>query len=98
MNGGTATIILDRDRIVMSGQLNFTTVAGVWNDSLSLLDRNEKIIIDLSQVVSADSSALALLIEWLKYAEKKHKTILFQNVPAQLQSIARVAGVQHLWT
>lgn len=94
---GTASINQNNDRLLVSGQLDFGTVVGLWNTSLPLLSKNQKLIFDLAQVTSADSSALALLLEWLKYADRERKEISFQNIPAQLQSIADVSGIGKLF-
>jgi anti-anti-sigma regulatory factor len=52
-----------------------------------------RISIDLAGVTRSDSAGLALLIEWLRESEQLGKTITFLNMPAQMQSIARVCGL-----
>ena len=75
------------------GDLSFATVP----DLRGALDINSadraRISIDLGGVTRADSAGLALLIEWLREAERLDKTITFLNMPAQMQSIARVCGL-----
>jgi ABC-type transporter Mla MlaB component len=51
------------------------------------------ISIDLAGVTRSDSAGLALLIEWLRESERQGRTITFLNMPAQMQSIARVCGL-----
>ena len=82
--------------LVISGELNFVTVVNLWSESLPLLAKHNALHIDLSRITSANSAALALLLEWLKYARRENKTISFKNTPSQIQSIAAVAGIDNL--
>ncbi len=52
--------------------------------------------IDLKGVTRADSAGLALLVEWLRAAERAGKSISFVNVPVQLSSIARISGLDEI--
>jgi phospholipid transport system transporter-binding protein len=44
-------------------------------------------------VTRSDSAGLALLIEWLRESERLGKSITFLNMPAQMQSISRLCGL-----
>lgn len=88
-----ATIIEEGDCLVVSGNLNFATIMPLWNASLLLLIKKSSLRFDLSKIVSSNSAGLALLLEWLRYAKEKKKSITFLNIPSQLLSIANVAGV-----
>ena len=83
----------EKGQLIVSGELNFATILGLWNQSLPLFINCSHIDIDLSQVTLSNSAGVALLIEWLKYAKQNNKAIAFHGIPAQLQSIAAVAGV-----
>jgi len=88
-----ATIIDEKNRLVVSGELNFETIVALWKQSLPLLARYPRIDIDLSKVTASNSAGLALLLEWLKYGKRQNKVVTFSEMPAQLRSIASVAGV-----
>lgn len=88
-----ATITLDHNCLLISGEINFTTAAALWMKSLPLLAQCKNLLFDFSKVTSINSAALALLLEWIKYAKKVSKPIAFRNVSLQLQSIATVAGI-----
>ncbi len=47
-------------------------------------------------VGESDSAGLALLIEWLRLARQRAKTIHFANVPAQIEALARISEVEDL--
>jgi phospholipid transport system transporter-binding protein len=93
MNNGTAQIVLNDGRLQVSGDINFRTAVSLSKASLPLLAQCKSIIFDLSRVNNANSAALALLLEWIKYAKKNKKSISFEKLPAQLTSIAMAAGI-----
>lgn len=90
-----AHIYSQHGRLMVSGQLNFSSANKIWNASLPLLANQQEWHFDLSKVISSNSAGLALLIEWIKYAKQMNKVISFTRLPEQLQSIARIAGVEH---
>lgn len=103
----TASVIKENDfRYRISGDLNFDSVPGLWRESceqfagaVAHAKKNNnatddcKIIIDLSEVSRSDSSGLALLIDWIRFAKKSGLDIGFQNIPSQMRNIADVCGV-----
>ncbi len=78
----------------LSGELCFANVNALLMEftQLSLLSKGG--ILDLHDVTRTDSAGLALLIELLKRAQ--NAPITFRNIPAQMQSLATVSGVQEL--
>ena len=91
-----ASIHCHDSKLVISGDLCFSTVTKVWRASLSLLVKQPHWLFDFSQVKSCNSAALALVLEWLKYAKRENKTIQLLHLPQQLLSIAKVAGVEQI--
>ncbi len=91
-----ANILNQNGRLIISGDLNFSTVTTLWKQSLPLLSAVEEINFDLSQVKSSNSAGLALLLEWLKYAKRVKKTIRFSEIPNQLKSILSAGGIEDL--
>lgn len=91
-----ATISCRGQSLVVSGCLNFATVMSVWKNSLPLLAKNSKLHFDLSQVTTANSAGLALLLEWVKWAKQQKKSIQFDHIPPQLLSVAEASGVEKL--
>ena len=87
-------MITQDNRFIISGELNFETIMPIWKSSLALLTTYSTLYSDLSPITGTNSAGLILLIEWLKYAKYNNKTILFEKIPQQLQSIARVVGLK----
>lgn len=52
--------------------------------------------IDLGDLVTVDSAAVATLLAWQRAARAGNKSLVFHNVPANLQSLADLYGVTSL--
>ncbi len=83
-----------RSRLV--GSLHFTTVSPLLSAGIDAIDGGNADVIDLAAVTASDSSGLALLIEWLSVAKQAGKTLRYENIPAQLQQLARLSEVEAL--
>jgi phospholipid transport system transporter-binding protein len=92
-----AKINCENGCIQVSGALNFATVSDLWNESLAYLNKESELKFDFAGVTQANSAALALLLEWVKFAKQRGKSISFYQLPEQLQSIAKVSGVGGLF-
>jgi len=83
-------------RFVLRGELSFSTVTALSEKSSDLLWQAEQVTLDLEGVTRTDSAGLALLIEWLRIARRKGKTIQFRNIPQQMMAVAEVVGLDRL--
>jgi phospholipid transport system transporter-binding protein len=97
MKKAAAAIAENKGILLVSGELNFDTVSDLLNNSLPLLAKHPQLFIDLSQVTTVNSASLALLLEWLKYAKRNNKPIIFKGISTQLRSIADIAGVTEMF-
>lgn len=79
---------------VVAGALTFETVPGLYQNSARWFEGAGDLILDLAQVERADSAGLALLIEWLRRAQAANRTLRFANIPAQVQTLIRINGLQ----
>lgn len=83
--------------LILSGSLDFSTTAILWQQSKTLLKAASiPIDIDLSAVTQSDSSGVALLIAWQRYAHQLQKEIYFSNVPTAMQAIIRVSELENI--
>jgi phospholipid transport system transporter-binding protein len=57
-------------------------------------DSAASITVDLAEVIRSDSTAVALLIDWLRTARKMKKNIRFENYPQQMMDNIRVSGLE----
>jgi len=83
-------------RFRISGVLDATTVTGLLKQSVASFEGQAHVDVDLKAVSESDSSGLALLIEWLRLARIAKRQIHFENVPAQIEALARISEVEDL--
>ena len=87
---------LGAGRFRVSGVLDASTAREVLEQSEARFEQFKDLDIDLGGVGESDSAGLALLIEWLRMARQWQKEIRFENVPAQIEALARISEVEDL--
>jgi phospholipid transport system transporter-binding protein len=83
------------DRMVVSGALTLASVAAVLREGSSAIGQGVRTV-DLGEVGELDSSALALMLAWLREAKQQNRALSFTNLPQGLITIARLYGVADL--
>lgn len=91
-----ADVIFSDNVLSLSGELDYYNVMSVYQKSLSFFQNQKEMIIDFSKVITANSAAIALMIEWEKYAKRTTKSVSFRSVSADLMAIAKVSDLQTL--
>lgn len=89
-----ATVSSKQDALLINGHLDFTTVPLIWQQSVPLLTRDTIHVIDFSDVKSSSSAALALILEYIRYAENHQKTYQLKGISQKLLTIAKAAGIE----
>jgi phospholipid transport system transporter-binding protein len=90
--------LLAGGRAQVHGSLNFRTVTGLLPTGVTAISAGQAAVIDLGGITGSDSSGLALLIEWLSMAKKSAHSLTYENMPQQLQQLARLSDVEALLT
>ena len=67
----------------------------VLNDGLRAI-ADGQVHIDLASLTTVDSAAVATMLAWQRAARSKGKSLLFTNLPANLQSLVDLYGVTDL--
>lgn len=80
-------------QFAVEGDLTFTTIGAGLTKLFAFLDTAQHITVDFSKVNLVDSAALALLIEWRKYASQQKVQLVFKNIPKQLFMLAQLSGL-----
>lgn len=88
--------VLGGERSCVRGSLHFTTVRELLAAGGVAIEAGKAAAIDLAGVTGSDSAGLALLIEWLSIAKASGRALRFENIPSQLQQIARLSEVEGL--
>lgn len=82
-----------RNRVQLSGRLTMETIAALFSKGLQLAEGINEVVIDFAQVEAVDSSAVSLMLSWLRTAQRKNVKLSFVNVPDNLRSLANLYGV-----
>ena len=83
-------------RLEVRGDLSFDSVPGLWRDCRETCAAGGNIDIDLGQVQRSDSAGLALLVEWLREAQRSGARLRFFNIPPQMLEMARASGLDQI--
>lgn len=88
----------ERDGAVLwvQGDLDFTTVVALWEQTETLFAVGPPTQIDLGGVGRANSAGVALLVAWLERAQRVGQSVRFVRVPTQMQAIIAVADLETL--
>jgi phospholipid transport system transporter-binding protein len=81
---------------VLSGNMTFRTAGEILHTSEPMFEQHTRIEVDLSNVDKTDSAGLALLLEWITWANHSVREIRFVGMPERIDAIARTTEVDHL--
>ena len=82
-------------RITVSGAVTLANAARLLEEGRQHLAEGARTV-DLGEVTELDSSALALILAWLRDARAAKRELAFANLPPSLQTLARLYGVEEL--
>jgi phospholipid transport system transporter-binding protein len=80
----------------LSGDMTFATAEQILRQSEDLFAKHTRIEVDLSKVEKADSAGLALLLEWITWANHSVREIRFTDMPQRVLAIAQTTEVEKL--
>jgi len=76
----------------VEGPVTIENVRGVIEEGRRVFS-GEDLRVDLGGLENVDSSALSMLLEWMRDAAASGRRVRYLNVPENLASLARVYGV-----
>ena len=82
-------------RLIVKVPLVMNNARGLLEAGRSALQAGEEVF-DFSEVTEADSSALAVMLGWLRAANLSRSTVKFANIPTGVRSLAELYGVTEL--
>ena len=85
-------------RFALRGEMTFDTAEQILRASEEPFEEHTQLEIDLSEVTDSDSAGLALLLEWVTWANHSVREIRFIGVPERVLAIARTTEVESLLT
>ncbi|MFQ5487526.1 MAG: lipid asymmetry maintenance protein MlaB [Gammaproteobacteria bacterium] len=81
----------------LEGVLSFATVPTIVVQGATMVAQcAPQVVIDLGGVERADSAGLALLVEWMRVARRRRKSIVFRAMPEQMLAMARVSDLDRI--
>lgn len=83
-------------RFALSGEMTFDTAERILKESEEPFEAHTQLEIDLSGVTESDSAGLALLLEWVTWANHTVREIRFEGMPERVLAIARTTEVEKL--
>ena len=80
----------------VSGSLTFESVPAVWQQARKLLldVYEEEVEIDIASVATFDSSGIALLVAWSRWAHCNNKALTFINPTHQALQLIEINKLQ----
>lgn len=85
-------------RFALSGEMTFDTAEQILKASEAPFEEHTQIDVDLSEITASDSAGLALLLEWVTWANHSVREIRFSGMPEKILNIARTTEVEPLLT
>ena len=74
----------------MSGDMTFATTRKLLAESRELFDKAQNLKLNLKDVQHADSSGLALLLEWIAETKQRGGEVSIEGMPESLLAIAKL--------
>jgi len=87
-----------RGKFTLKGRMSFDTAGDILRESEALFEPHTLLEVDLSEVSYTDSAGLALLLEWITWANHTVREIRFTGMPEKITAIARTTEVDNLLT
>ena len=78
---------------IMKGDITLTQAPSIMKLTIDF-EWKDSVVIDLIQVREVDTSLLALIFEWKRQAKKYKRTVSIKNTPVNLESLAKLYGVE----
>lgn len=81
-------------RFRLAGTVGFATVMQLLGESRALFADLPDVTIDFREVEHFNSAGLALLIEWLRWAQRAGRGLRFEHLPGEALAMARICDVE----
>jgi len=85
-------ITKDGNSYLVQGPVTMANVTSLLAESANLFD-HDALVVDLSAVEEVDSSAVSLMLQWMRDAKQRSQSLAFTNMPDNLKSLATLYGV-----
>ena len=83
-------------RFTLSGRMSFDTAGDILRESEALFEHHTLLTVALSGGAHTDSAGLALLLDWITWANHTVREIRFEGMPEKIDAIAKTTEVDSL--
>lgn len=77
----------------VSGDLGFEAAPAILEAGRQAFEGRSEVSVDLGGLTDADSAGLAVLLQWIREAQREGRVIRFAHLPRRLRDLARIGGV-----
>jgi phospholipid transport system transporter-binding protein len=88
-------VLREGGELSVEGSITINNVVAMVGQGIALFDR-DNMVIDLAQVAEVDSSAISMLLEWQREADRRNCSVRFANIPLNLRSLVQLYGLSEL--
>jgi phospholipid transport system transporter-binding protein len=85
----------DNGRYSVQGSITMANAKALLEQGAGLLSGHDAVV-DFGQVEEVDSSAIGLMLAWLRSAAEQKRTLRFSHLPENLKTLAALYGVLDL--
>lgn len=95
-----AALAINGDTLSISGVLDFESVLDIDAEGQQWLESTApaQCEIDLAQVTYSSSVGVALVLGWMRAAQKADKSLKLKNIPADMLALASVSSLDAMLT
>ena len=90
-------IIVNENYVYLDGIINFENAKKIMLLGCQFIDTLEVININLKDLKASDSSGLAVISAWVRYAANNKKIIKIYEMPKALSSLGKVSGLDQMF-
>jgi len=83
------------ESLILEGPVTLDTVPGLASSAREHLHQGVRAI-DFRGVTDVDSAAVALALDWVRYAAGNNASLHLQNLPQAMRNLAQLYGVSEL--
>ncbi len=95
MNKPAATIFREGDRVIVDGSVTVDNVVALTQKGIVLFE-GQTLTVDLGKVTEVDSTAISMLLEWLRAVQHNNDSLRIENTPQNLSSLIQLYGVAEM--
>lgn len=91
-----AGIRVEEGCLFVRGAITYDNVVETTRAGEAVIKMNSRVVIDLAEITQVDSSAVSMLLEWVRVAQTHDQEIEFINLPANLADLIELYDVDDL--